>query len=411
MSNARIDIANVGLGGVAANKGAIGARFTVFDTDFLIINSHLAAHHKEVLRRNVDFTSIASGLRDLHDHHRTELLADPVHYTFWMGDLNYRINLDRDAVLKHVEAAEWEPLQEADQLLQEMAAGRAFQGFSEGPTNFAPTYRYECGSRRYSSVKLRIPSYCDRVLYRALPGCNLELQEYKPADEIMTSDHSPVFATFRASMSYSTLDQSMPDIESETEEASASEQTPLLLKSRALSLRPKAPPPPSPQPRKNRLQLVFISLGASNVPDMDNGGRRIAFARALRIENHLIWKKHDEMGEGHNADPYCAFHGAAVAELDEGEYRTDTIPACQSPVWSEEQIPAVDLATNDRNALRSMYVTITVKDENPIRRDRTIGFTNIWLGNVDGEQPVEFSAPIMQGGLQRGRIEGKYFVR
>ncbi|KAI0565559.1 Inositol polyphosphate-related phosphatase [Gracilaria domingensis] len=409
VSNVRIDTANVGVAGVMGNKGAIGARFSVFDTEFLIINSHLAAHHGEVIRRNEDFSSIASGLSDLRDGDEAHLLADPIHYTFSMGDLNYRINLDRDEVLKHVQDGAWKPLQDADQLLQEMDAGRAFQGFVEGKTDFAPTYRYERGSRRYSSVKMRIPSYCDRILYRSLPGCKIELDQYRSADEIMTSDHSPVYASFRASMSHAKNVRHFPDIVSEFSKDSETEESPLLSKSRSLTLLSRNSVPD--EEHRSHLQLVFITLGATDLPDMDNGGRRIAVAKALRIDNHLIWKKHDELGEGHYADPYCIFHGPAVAELDEGAFRTDTIAATQDPVWNAEQIPKVDLVASDFKALSSKYVIITVKDENPARRDGTIGSTILWLGAFDGTDPVQFSAPIMHGGLKRGLIVGRFVIR
>eukprot|EP00178_Gracilaria_changii_P016565 TRINITY_DN47786_c0_g1_i1.p1 TRINITY_DN47786_c0_g1~~TRINITY_DN47786_c0_g1_i1.p1 ORF type:complete len:742 (+),score=82.08 TRINITY_DN47786_c0_g1_i1:168-2393(+) len=409
VSNVRVDTANVGVAGVMGNKGAIGARFSLFDTEFLIINSHLAAHHSEIVRRNEDFSSIASGLSDLRDDHEAHLLADPIHYTFWMGDLNYRINLDRDVVLKHVRDRAWKSLQEADQLLQEMDAGRVFQGFSEGKTDFPPTYRYERGSRRYSSVKMRIPSYCDRILYRSLPGCNLELDQYCSADEIITSDHSPVFANFRASVPHSKNVRNLPEIVSEFSESSQIEQVSHVSKSRSLTF--LSPSASHVEEKRSNLKLVFISLGATDIPDMNNGGRRITVAKALRIDSHLIWKKHDELGEGHYADPYCIFHGPAVAELDEGEFRTETIHATQNPVWNAEQVPKVALATNDLRLLRSNYIIITVKDENPARRDATIGSTILWLGGFNGEDPVQFSAPIMHGGLKRGLIVGRYVIR
>ncbi|CAN8061819.1 unnamed protein product [Agarophyton chilense] len=408
VSNIRVDTVNVGVAGVMGNKGAIGARFSVFDTDFLIINSHLAAHHGEVARRNEDYSSISSGLSDLCDGDQAHVTADPIHYTFWMGDLNYRINLDRDEVLKHVQNGSWKILHEADQLLQEMDAGRAFYDFSEGKTNFAPTYRYERGSRQYSSAKMRVPSYCDRILFRSLPGCKLDLEQYQPVDEIMTSDHSPVYASFRASMSRASAVRSFPSIISEFDEDAETEEAPLLSESRSLTLLSRSSAPT--EDNRDHLQVVFSTLGATDIPDMDNGGRRIAVAKALRIENHLVWKKHDELGEGHYADPYCVFRGPSVAELDEGQFRTDTITATQNPVWNAEQIPEVDLVTNDHTTLPSKYMIITVKDENPARRDSTIGSAILWLGNFHGD-PVQFSAPIMHGGLKRGLIVGRYVIR
>ena len=42
-----------------------------------------------------------------------------------------------------------------------------FQGFIEGPTNFAPTYKYDMFSDDYdTSEKLRTPAWTDRVLWK-----------------------------------------------------------------------------------------------------------------------------------------------------------------------------------------------------------------------------------------------------
>lgn len=47
-----------------------------------------------------------------------------------------------------------------------MKAGKAFQGLSEGPLKFAPTYKYDNGTNNYdSSEKMRIPAWTDRVIF------------------------------------------------------------------------------------------------------------------------------------------------------------------------------------------------------------------------------------------------------
>lgn len=94
VSDVTSDSSFVGLGGVAGNKGAIGVRFKVFETDFVFVNSHLAAHQGNVVRRNQDYSSITAGLKALRDGPQTDFMTSPVHHVFWMGDLNYRIDLD-----------------------------------------------------------------------------------------------------------------------------------------------------------------------------------------------------------------------------------------------------------------------------------------------------------------------------
>ena len=44
---------------------------------------------------------------------------------------------------------------------------QTFKGFSEGPTDFAPTYKYDTFSDDYdTSEKCRSPAWTDRVLWR-----------------------------------------------------------------------------------------------------------------------------------------------------------------------------------------------------------------------------------------------------
>lgn len=75
----------------------------------------------------------------------------------------------------------------------------------EGEINFAPTYRYERGTRdtykwekqKATHVKINVPSWCDRVLWKSFANASLHQTSYGCATNIVTSDHSPVFATFR----------------------------------------------------------------------------------------------------------------------------------------------------------------------------------------------------------------------
>jgi len=70
------------------------------------------------------------------------------------------------------------------------------RGFSEGSLAFDPTYKYNFNSTEYdTSDKLRIPAWCDRVIYEENEdlGCIF----YGRA-ELRLSDHRPVFSLFEA---------------------------------------------------------------------------------------------------------------------------------------------------------------------------------------------------------------------
>lgn len=65
----------------------------------------------------------------------------------------------------------------------------------EPPLNFRPTYKYDIGSNEYDTGrKQRIPSWTDRILYMEHPS--VTCLAYNSVDDIMTSDHRPVYASF-----------------------------------------------------------------------------------------------------------------------------------------------------------------------------------------------------------------------
>ena len=51
------------------------------------------------------------------------------------------MNLKREEAVALVAGGDLAELRASDQLAIERAAGNVFQGFSEGPLNFAPTYK------------------------------------------------------------------------------------------------------------------------------------------------------------------------------------------------------------------------------------------------------------------------------
>lgn len=196
-----------GVGGVAGNKGAVGVSFKVGDTSLCFVNSHLAAHQEKVKERNADYHKILKGLRlGLKD-------IDIVHqfdHVFWSGDLNYRLEFQRDKVMNMIARKAFESLFQFDQLRLEMKEGTVFQGFADEEPTFPPTYKYEVApmpqqgadpgpvrpERVYTDKKQRVPSWCDRVLVRSQPNSPIRRTSLACCDEITTSDHSPVSSTF-----------------------------------------------------------------------------------------------------------------------------------------------------------------------------------------------------------------------
>jgi len=126
-----------------------------------------------------------------------------------MGDLNYRVDLNaahnthaeesasHQAVLNLIDMKAWDKLLKADQLNMCKAAGEAFEGFSEGKIDFAPTFKVlRQPGTQYKDQ--RIPSFCDRVLWKSMPPLRdfITLTSFTSLPAVSTSDHKPVLATF-----------------------------------------------------------------------------------------------------------------------------------------------------------------------------------------------------------------------
>ena len=116
------------------------------------------------------------------------------------GDLNYRLDLSRDAALSLIEQKRFNDLIAADQLLLEIRMNpmSRLRDFHEAPICFAPTYKFNRLTNDYdSSEKARVPAYCDRILFRSNPPNIVQCTSYKRWDATV-SDHRPVSATFSA---------------------------------------------------------------------------------------------------------------------------------------------------------------------------------------------------------------------
>lgn len=113
----------------------------------------------------------------------------------WCGDLNYRINSDSfEDVVAKIQANKIAELRELDQLRQEKVAGNVFLEFEEAKLKFPPTYKYKVGTSEYDlkPSKVRIPSWCDRILFRGEGSTRLQQLFYTSVATPTLSDHKPV---------------------------------------------------------------------------------------------------------------------------------------------------------------------------------------------------------------------------
>lgn len=208
VSSVEQSFVSLGVFGMLGNKGACGVRFRLFDTTFAFAGAHLAAGQAEVAKRNADLRECQRrlfnerGIWDWGFGGPMPTPADAARFRtpdqirrsgvegnlFLMGDLNYRIELSRDAADVAVGRKDWHTLLECDQLTRARRHTQPgtpgsknsdsstddlqLDGFHEADIDFAPTYKLDRGTiATYdTSEKQRVPSYTDRILYRTTLG-------------------------------------------------------------------------------------------------------------------------------------------------------------------------------------------------------------------------------------------------
>jgi len=199
IKNISVGSLGTGIKGIShslGNKGGVAVRLELQDTEFCFVNSHLAAGDCEVERRNQDYDHINKGVKFHHMENTNDYqLITDYEQIIWMGDLNYRINMEVNAVKNIIAKEDLTKLLIADQLNQQRALGNVFEGYKEGAIKFRPTYKYDPGTSRWdTSWKSRSPAWTDRILWR---GETIIQSTYRSHESLVISDHKPVSASFQ----------------------------------------------------------------------------------------------------------------------------------------------------------------------------------------------------------------------
>lgn len=148
-------------------RTGVGISLHFASTRLLFVSAHLAAHASGLEIRKANAQKILDEL-DLDDFlgpsaPRSKKLIDRFDHTFFMGDLNFRLNISRLHADWLVQARDFATAMQFDQLRAVLAeADCALGGFGEAPIFFAPTYKYDL--RRTARRVVKKPS---RLLRRA----------------------------------------------------------------------------------------------------------------------------------------------------------------------------------------------------------------------------------------------------
>lgn len=195
-----------GVANMVGNKGGTAACFSINHTSFCFINCHLAAHQQNIANRNLQIATILDSL-DFGDKGKGPDLLNRFHYLFWLGDLNYRLTYGDQGSHKSPSPEQFErmthliytgqypTLSATDQLRLQMSEHKILHGFEEGNLFFPPTFKMVRGKEHTYDPK-RSPAWCDRILWLGAPDMPLKQTELWTCQEVTSSDHTPICATF-----------------------------------------------------------------------------------------------------------------------------------------------------------------------------------------------------------------------
>ena len=218
---------NTGKGG-RDNKGGIVAECDIDSgTRISFLTAHLEAH--EGLEK---YNTRCSTLLDIFGGTTSELansccdVSLTSHFTFAMGDLNFRTRLPNHKIgsKEHIEAAQslaerqdWDTLNEHDELMRALRNKECLVGFCTPRCDFPPTFKIE-RKDGYVYKSNRSPSYTDRILYKANHDLSerIDLKAYGPIDHFTTSDHKPVIGAYEIKLNQRLKFRSPPTTENDT---------------------------------------------------------------------------------------------------------------------------------------------------------------------------------------------------
>ena len=148
-----------GFYGLLGNKGGIGIGFTLYNISFFFVNCHLCFGFNNSLYRNYDFDYIKKNI------HPDLYMYDVI---IWMGDFNYRVNKTVEEAIDIYKQKKEMSLLEYDQMNFEIKnLNLKSFGFKEGKIQFLPTYKYSDDYKNKIIIDNcdHIPSWTDRILY------------------------------------------------------------------------------------------------------------------------------------------------------------------------------------------------------------------------------------------------------
>eukprot|EP00897_Mesotaenium_endlicherianum_P010255 jgi/Mesen1/9258/ME000006S09258 len=214
----------------------------------------------------------------------------------------------------------------------------------------------------------RFPAWCDRILWRSLPGCAASLKSYQSCPQVLTSDHKPVRAVLEL-MTFALPIEHFSEAHRGRDKDS-----------------------------HKRWHIRFLSLRGCNLKAADANGL---------------------------SDPYVIFCGPNLLRPAKTSVKTKTL----NPVWEPSEVPRLVLGLKSLMRVEKDYILFSVFDKDFASADDHLGYgvilsaeavLNLYFGYgviplaeaVDAHfrgpsETARFKTLLMLAGIPVGTLEGE----
>lgn len=179
------------------NKGGLAIGFHLAKESFLFLCCHLTSGQNKIQNRVNDITKLEKNIKLEKCHnYLSDRVSERFDHVIWSGDLNFRIQLEKETLNSHLNQQNYEILLDHEQFINAKDGFEIIKSFQEGMIYFPPTYKFQKNSNAYqlSGKKYRIPGWTDRILFKNKEEESMELMKYDSLRKVAFSDHRPVIA-------------------------------------------------------------------------------------------------------------------------------------------------------------------------------------------------------------------------
>ncbi|GFN73980.1 hypothetical protein PoB_000048600 [Plakobranchus ocellatus] len=344
-----------GIANALGNKGAVALSFMLSGTSFCFINAHLASGEERLERRNANFRDILKSLNMGPKNLENYDITHKFHHVFFFGDLNYRITEPVELVLNKLEKRDFASLLEQDQLRRSQFERKALFGFNESEIDFMPTYRlerqtpghkYDWKKVKATGDRINVPSWCDRILWHSFPGTFIENTAYGTVDNLLNSDHRPVFASFTVGIA-SQFVQNRASLQENREVKFIFKKIEAQIKT-------------------STKQFYILEFSSSCLPDI------------------VLCESNKRFGESQKSG------------------------FTNNPIWSSDQLPVLRPLFGDVDYLEDQHILIAVKGCG--EDQESYGECVISLKDMFTEEPCYFESTMTHYGEETGKMKGEWYI-